>query len=46
MHPNQSLGMVCTLFGVTRQACYESEIQERKTRKHNKLKMKTSENQY
>src|SRR5665648_1250129 len=31
MHPNQSLGMVCTLFGVTRQAYYEAEIHERKT---------------
>lgn len=31
MHPNQSLGMVCSLFGVTRQAYYEAEIHERKT---------------
>jgi putative transposase len=31
MHPNQSLGMVCTLFGVTRQAYYEAEIHERET---------------
>ena len=31
MHPTQSLRMVCTLFGVTRQAYYEVEIHERKT---------------
>ena len=31
MHPKLSLGMVCTLFGVTRQAYYEAEIHERKT---------------
>jgi hypothetical protein len=31
MHPNQSLGMICSLFGVTRQAYYEAEIHERKT---------------
>jgi putative transposase len=31
MHPKQSLGIVCTLFGVTRQAYYEAEIHERKT---------------
>lgn len=31
MHPKQSLGKVCTLFGVTRQAYYEAEVHERKT---------------
>jgi putative transposase len=31
MHPKQSLGKVCTLFGITRQAYYEAEIHERKT---------------
>jgi len=31
MHPKQSLGIVCTLFGFTRQAYYEAEIHERKT---------------
>ena len=31
MYPNQGLGKLCTLFGVTRQAYYEAEIFERKT---------------
>ncbi|MES1223642.1 MAG: IS3 family transposase, partial [Bacteroidota bacterium] len=30
-HPHESLARLCSLFGVTRQAYYEAELQERKT---------------
>ena len=31
MRPTEGLGRLCTLFGVTRQAYYEADIQDRKT---------------
>ena len=30
-HPQESLGRLCALFGVTRQAYYEAELQDKKT---------------